>query len=302
MSELPSLHQRFITLSQPIRPKKTRAKPVLQSMTDIRAVIYDFYGTLFISGVGDIGIDDGKPDSRLFRDALKTSGVQIIEKKAGRAGYRIYNRVVKQIAENMQKNGGSSYPEPDIRAVWEQVLDEMMKEKLIDIPLQQYPSEQLAIEFELRMNPIWPMPGAIETLSYFKEKGLFQGIISNSQFYTPVALEALTGNSLEELGFHPGLLHWSYQEKMKKPGIPFYETFLEKLHKTDPSIKPQQVLYIGNDMLKDIWPANEVGLKTALFAGDKRSLKWRKYDERCKNLKPDLVITEFSQLRESITL
>ena len=88
---------------------------------------------------------------------------------------------------------------------------------------------------------------------------------------------------------------------MKKPGLTFYQNFLQKLHTFDESVLPGEVLYIGNDMLKDVYPAHEVGMKTALFAGDKRSLKWRREDERCKNLEPDLVITQLSQLRQCIS-
>jgi len=41
-------------------------------------------------------------------------------------------------------------------------------------------------------------------------------------------------------------------------------------------------------------------MKTALFAGDSRSLKWRKDDARTKDLTPDLIITELRQLPECV--
>jgi len=53
-------------------------------------------------------------------------------------------------------------------------------------------------------------------------------------------------------------------------------------------------------MLNDIYPAQKVGFQTALFAGDKRSLRLRNDDPRCKNLKPDLVITDLIQLLDHI--
>jgi putative hydrolase of the HAD superfamily len=60
------------------------------------------------------------------------------------------------------------------------------------------------------------------------------------------------------------------------------------------------VLFIGNDMLKDIYASSQVGFKTALFAGDKRSLRLRDDDERTAGLKPDYVITELSQILEIV--
>ncbi len=40
----------------------------------------------------------------------------------------------------------------------------------------------------------------------------------------------------------------------------------------------------------------QLGLKTALFAGDQRSLRLREHDPRCSTLEPDLIITKLSQL------
>lgn len=293
------LHRRFRDLSKPMDPVETGAKPVLQKLNDVRVLAYDFYGTLFISGVGDIGIDDGSPDAEIFLEVLTHSGINIRKLNAGFLGFDIYNEVVDTIIDDIKKNS-VKYPEPDIREVWERVLVKMKSAGLIDFNPEQDLFDRISVEFEARMNPVWPMPGVIETLRHFKSKSMIQGIISNSQFYTPIVLEALTGNTINDLGFDDRLLHWSFEEKMKKPGLEFYNGFTEKLTSFDASLKPAQVLYIGNDMLKDVYPASEIGMKTALFAGDERSLKWRKDDERCKNLVPDLVITELSQLKECV--
>ena len=200
------------------------------------------------------------------------------------------------------KKDGIEYPEPDIRAVWKDVLDEMQSEGLIKYSGEDTVAEVISVEFEARMNPVWPMEDAVDTLTYFKKKGFIQGIISNSQFYTPIVLEALTDYSLDELGFERELLHWSFEENLKKPGLQFYKDFLDKLNAYDQTLTPSNVLYVGNDMLKDVYPANHFGMKTALFAGDKRSLKWREDDERCKDLLPDLIITSLSQLKECVKL
>ncbi len=293
------LHERFVELSNPLTPIDTGTEPRLSILKGIRVIAYDFYGTLFASGVGDIGVDDGAFDADILLDTFKDSGIKVKNKNAAEIGFTKYNKIVDKRISKLQ-DSGIPFPEPDIRSVWTEVLESMKSEGLIDFKPGKHLAEQLSVEFEARMNPVWPMPGVVETLMHFKDLGFTQGIISNSQFYTPVVLEALTGYTLPDLGFEDELLHWSYQESMKKPGLKFYQNFITKLNKFDSSIAPENVLYIGNDMLKDVYPAAKVGMKTALFAGDKRSLKWRRDDERCKNLKPDLIITKLAQLKECV--
>jgi putative hydrolase of the HAD superfamily len=299
MSNDDQLKERFKTLSELLNPDPTGTEPLLTKLDGIKAVIFDFYGTLYISGVGDIGIDDGKSDAGLLLEALQGAGVKISDEKAGTRGFEIYNNVVKQQIQDL-KDTGIPYPEPDIRTVWQSVLDQLRSENLIQATADTNQHMQMAVEFEARMNPIWPMPDLEETLDGLKARKFELGIISNSQFYTPIAFEALSGRTLKDLGFNSNLLHWSFDESRKKPGLIFYKHFLEKAKRQLPELTPENYLYVGNDMLKDVYPAHELGMKTALFAGDSRSLKWRTDDSRTKNLHPDIVITELRQLLECV--
>ena len=295
------LHERFKHVSKPLKPIDTNTTPRLSRLVNIRVIAYDFYGTLFLSGVGDIGVDDGNYDSDALLKALESAEIPVIHDDAGNKGFEFYNEVVDKMI-NTLKSEGIQYPEPDIREVWLQVLQRLKEQSLIGGSISEEAAGRMSVEFEARMNPVWPVPDAVKTLIYFKEKSLAQGIISNSQFYTPIVLEALSGHTLEELGLKDELLHWSFEEKMKKPGLTFYENFIKKLNSFDPAISPSEVLYVGNDMLKDIYPASELGMITALFAGDQRSLKWRKEDERCRTLQPDLIITKFEHLIECVDI
>jgi putative hydrolase of the HAD superfamily len=53
-------------------------------------------------------------------------------------------------------------------------------------------------------------------------------------------------------------------------------------------------------MLNDIWPAQNLGFRTALFAGDLRSYRPRKDDPRVQGLQPDLVLGDLSQLEACV--
>lgn len=288
------LGSRFKALSKPMEPVSAGEKPVLQNLKGIAYVIFDFYGTLFISGVGDIGIDDGKRDTDVLLEALHSCGFSA-DHNAAERGYQLYETEVQREQERL-KRSGIAFPEPVIESVWLNVLGSMKKKGILSGELSIETARLFSVEFEVRMNPVWPMPGLKQALHDIHSKGINLGIISNSQFYTPIAFESLVGETLENLGFTQDLLHWSYKEKRKKPSLEFYKLFLNRLSSKYTHSTPESVLFIGNDMLKDIWPAATLGMKTALFAGDNRSLKWRKNEARCRDLKPDLVITELSQI------
>ena len=55
-------------------------------------------------------------------------------------------------------------------------------------------------------------------------------------------------------------------------------------------------------MLNDILPARSAGFQTALFAGDRRSLRLRRDDPRCTNLKPDMILTDLFQFAELLDI
>ena len=142
------------------------------------------------------------------------------------------------------------------------------------------------------------MPNLEKTLSACKDLDVLLGIISNAQFYTPHLFKWFLDSSLEDRGFHPDLIFLSYKFGYAKPSIFMFNAAVEKLGKM--GISAHSVLYIGNDMLNDIYPAKKVGFRTALFAGDARSLRLRENDPKCKDLSADIIITDLIQILDHI--
>lgn len=138
------------------------------------------------------------------------------------------------------------------------------------------------------------MPGFPKIIRKLCSIGLRVGIVSNAQFYTPLILQAICNKSISQIGFQEGLCSWSYELAQAKPSTNIFKAPLAQLGKDQ--IRPSEVLYIGNDMLNDIASASRVGCKTALFAGDKRSLRLRENSPEAKNIEPDMVITRLLEL------
>ncbi|QYY35900.1 HAD family hydrolase [Ruficoccus sp. ZRK36] len=280
-----------------MEPESTGQKPSVKKLSGIRAVLFDVYGTLFQSGVGDISLaEEGRDDRRekIIRACMKEAGLQVTDQKTPVA--ELFHDTIRA-EQDIRREQGVDFPEVDILGVWEDLVGQLEAYELIRGRASRAALRSLAVHYEACVNPAAPMPGALETIEGLLDKKQSLGIVSNAQFYTPLLFEAFLEGSPHDLGFEEILCVWSYQETVAKPSPKLFEVAAERLQALD-GIAPKETLYIGNDMRNDIAPASKLGFKTALFAGDKRSLRLRKDDESCKGVKPDLVITELEQLLE----
>lgn len=276
-------------LSQPLAEQKTGEEPVLPALEGIRAVVFDVYGTLLISGSGDISLA-----SEGSRGAAALEALAAVSREPARPepdGDAIVSALHEAVLAAHQA-AKSEHPEVEIRDLWRVVVEQL------GLPIQDNQIERFAIEYECRVNPIWPMPGLAETLSGLGNLGLELGIVSNAQFFTPLAFEPLTGKSLAMWGSAESLGVWSYEHREAKPGVFLYERCAEALAAR--GIGPSEALFVGNDLRNDVWPAQRVGFKTALFAGDARSLRWRRDDDRLAEVRPEAVVTDLRQLLQIV--
>ncbi|MCZ6674507.1 MAG: HAD family hydrolase [Verrucomicrobia bacterium] len=277
----------FTSLSTALEPIPTGLSPKLPKLDDIQTVIFDVYGTLVVSGTGDISIAQTIDREAELRSILEKCG----HTPSGKPNLsKTFYSLIKE-DHSAAKAKGAAYPEVDILEIWE---------RFFDVTTTSVPDcdalKEIAIRFECAVNPVWPMPYLLDLLNGLKDRSMPTGIVSNAQFYTPVMVEGFTGQTLERLGFQDDLCVWSYVERLGKPSVELFQKLTTALAARD--IASEQALYVGNDMLNDIWTASQAGLRTALFAGDQRSLRLRESDQRCKNLEPDVVLTALPQLWE----
>ncbi|MBC2593996.1 HAD family hydrolase [Ruficoccus amylovorans] len=282
-----------------MKPEPTGEKPVLKKLPGIRSVLFDVYGTLFQSGVGDISLaeeDRGAKREKLIRASMKDAGLQMLDQKTPVA--ELFHDTIRA-EQDIRREQGVDFPEVDILGVWEDLIGQLEAYELIRGRASRAALRTVSVLYEANVNPAAPMPGAVEAIEGLLDKQKSLGIISNAQFYTPLLFEAFLEGSPHDLGFEEILCIWSFEHTVAKPSPKLFEVAAERLQALD-GIAPGETLFIGNDMRNDIAPAAKLGFKTALFAGDKRSLRLRKDDESCKGVKPDLVITELEQLLECV--
>lgn len=286
-----TFHDIFDRYSKPLEPVSAGLAPSGSCKHPVKAILFDVYGTLFVSASGDLGgIRDTGPSDDVgdFRESRKALGQLAADWGLSLSPGRLL-RAYARAVENEQHQlftKGIDFPEIQIDLVWHKILG------FDDI----HQARRFALHFELIINPVYPMPYAGRMLSRIRRAGLKTGIISNAQFYTPLTFEYFLGNLPEKMGFDPALLIYSYRKGRAKPSPMLFGAAAQTLREY--SIFPENVLFLGNDMRNDILPARRMGFQTALFAGDRRSLRLRSDDPCCRDVQPDIIITDLSRLPE----
>lgn len=296
----------------PLSRVPTEVSPRLRELSSIRGVVFDVYGTLLISGSGDVGTRaSAAPASSSALASSASMGAMaapdnLVAAAMAAAGFPMSELTTIPTAEDLRqqirdqndrrRGPACPVPEVDILQAWRATLrragiDAAASEGVV----------RLASEYESRVNPTWPMPGAAALLAAISAAGLPLGIVSNAQVFTvPLVRQLAEATQLTGRGFDLDLCLFSHRFRHAKPGLRLFEILVQGLQRR--GLTPQQVIYVGNDMLNDVWAASQVGLRTAWFAGDARSCRARREDSRCRGLEPDLVLTELSQLPACLRL
>ena len=74
----------------------------------------------------------------------------------------------------------------------------------------------------------------------------------------------------------------------RKPDLRLFKKALKKMN-----MKPEEVIFIGNDLYRDIYGANEMGIKSVFF-------KSNQGDHTYASATPDRTITKFEDLETAI--
>ncbi len=307
------------TAAVPMEPVATSVHERCQRLPAVRAVLFDIYGTLLISSSGDIGAARIRARRRAFQDALEATfdgsrghgdradggatAALAEPAEAAELAEKTYFAAIEGIHTD-KHSAGLAHPEVEIREVWAQVVEALRAGGYLseghptdtvategpgtDGGVSDVDIERLAVRYEGLTNPTWPMPEMETTVRVIAE-AVPVGIVSNAQFFTPLLFPALVGASLDELGVRPDLCAYSYLAGEAKPSPALFEHVLATLRR-EYGVAADEVLYVGNDMLNDIWAANECGLKTCLFAGDERSLRLREDEPVAAATTPTCVV------------
>lgn len=289
------------------RPK---AKPHLAALKGVRAVLWNVYGTLLNISTGELVFEH--PQKMLMEVALDKTVQEFkmwasMSRKPGQpADYmaQLYSHELS--VQKGVTSGGERYPEVIIERVWEGLVKKLLqKDYKWDAGFYGALNElggKIAYFFHASLQGTACYPGCAEALKAVGEAGLQQGLLGEGQCFTPVQLsrglkEQDPGIDLD--GLVPEALRMlSCKVRARKPSERLFRAALEEL--AEKKIAPGEVLHVGSRVALDLVPARKLGMKTALFAGDRGSLQATPEQLKEPNGRPDVLLTELTQIAEVI--
>ncbi len=287
-----------------------KAKPHLKHRPRVRAVLWNVYGTLLAIPGGELYFEHPQ---KLLMDVALDKTVQEFKmwgsmtRKPGQPGEylgQIYSLVLAE--QRCVTTAGEKHPEAVAERVWEAIIKKLFqKEYKFDTnfygALNEF-SRKVAYFFHASLQGTGCYPGAAQALRAVAGAGLVQGLLADGQCFTCVQLQRGLAAQDEEARLDdlvPEELRFlSCDVRARKPSERLFRHALQAL--ADRGIAPREVLHVSSRLQTDLVPARRLGMKTALFAGDKASLQATPEQLKDSALRPDVLLTELSQIADVV--
>ena len=141
----------------PLQPVETGVAPVFSHDPEIKAVVFDIYGTLLVSSSGDI--DEAEISSDILYKAFEAASITISNgsDEVLSAILEDFNNTVR-ISHDAAKKNAIPYPEIDVLTIWKIVLIHARRKKMVNYSDDADISLMTCV-FEFLSNQVYPMPG-----------------------------------------------------------------------------------------------------------------------------------------------
>jgi len=288
----------------PVEPPK--AKPHLKLLPQVRCVSWNLYGTLLaISGgellfehptkfVMDLALDKTLQEFKMWGSMSRKPG-----QPAEYLG-QLYKKAIFDLRS--VPSPGEKFPEIQADLIWQDIVKKLLH-KDYKFAADFYGSlndyvRKIAYFFHASLQGTGCQEDAARTLRALAARDVQQGLLADAQCFTLLQLQrGLNAQDaaarVDEL-FPPALRALSFEFGARKPSERLFKHFLELAAKR--GLAPEQILHVGSRMDADIIPARKLGMRTALFAGDKASLKATPEQLKDTATRPDILFTELPQI------
>jgi FMN phosphatase YigB (HAD superfamily) len=304
------LDSRDLLWPAPPQVERPKARPHLVRLPEVRAVLWNVYGTLLAIPGGEWWFEHPKPvimgmvlDKTIQEFRMWSS----MSRKPGQPSEymgQIYKNVLTE--QSAFPSGGEKHPEVGSDRVWEAIIKKLLqKDYKFDTAfygsLNEF-SRKVAWFFHASLQGSACYPGAAEALNHVHAAGLVQGLLADGQCMTTVQLQRGLNAQEPKLRLEDvldaGRITLSCEVRGRKPSERLFRTAVDPL--LAKGLAPGQILHVGSRLTQDIVPARRLGLRTALFAGDKAWLQATPEQLKDAGSRPDVMLTELNQLTEVV--
>lgn len=238
----------------------------------IKGIIFDINGTLI-----NIQTDEGMDEIyRAISHFLTYHGIYLHRGEVREQYYRIM--------EEQTKASGEKHPEFDAVALWQEFLLSNLSPARISSPemfevMPQYLAEMYRGISRVRLELY---PDVKLVLDKLKTR-FPMAVVSDGQ--SAWALPEMQATGIDDY-FAPVIISGDYG--FRKPDPRLFQAALDGI-----GAKPNEVLFVGNDIYRDVFGAGEIGMKTVFFLSNQGR-------QHMEGVKPDYIIYRFSELIKAI--
>jgi len=281
-----------------------KAKPKLKRLP-IRGVLWTCYGTLLAISTGELQFEadiEFVTDMALEKTIQEFKMWNSMSRKPG-APSAYMKELFKKAYDIVRLTGQG---EVKAELIWDDIVKKLMtKEYAFDAttygPQADY-VKKIAYFYHASIQGTGAYPGAAEALRIVAGAGLPQGLCADGQCFTQVQLKKalLEQDPSFDLAAHlpASLATLSCSVGSKKPGDAIFKAALASFRAR--GLSAEEILHVGSNLVRDIAPAKKFGMKTALFAGDRGSLNATSEQMDDPALRPDVLLTELTQIVDVI--
>ncbi|MGE4300623.1 MAG: HAD family hydrolase [Victivallaceae bacterium] len=239
----------------------------------IKGILLDINGT-----VADILTDEGCDDVyRMMSNLLDYQGIKL---SAGE-----FRKLFFETAKQQKQDSGQEHPEFDAVGIFSRLLVAHAGEYTRTLPheklrmLPQFLAEAYRAATRFKLETYADVKPVLESL-----RGRYRlAAVSDAQAVW--AIPELWSLGLEHC-FETVVISSDYG--CRKPNPRLFAAALDKL-----DMRPEDVVFVGNDMYRDVWGAHEAGMKTVFFRSNQG-------DWRSRGVEADYIIYNFRELPAAV--
>jgi FMN phosphatase YigB (HAD superfamily) len=287
-----------------------RARPHLKHIPGIKVVLWNVYGTLLNIFDGELLFEHPQ---KLVMDVALDKTVQefkmwgSMSRKPGQPSEylaQIYSQVLAE--QRGVSVGGEKYPEVQSERIWEAIVKKLLqKEYKFDANFYGALNElsrKIAYFYHASIQGTACYPGCAQALQAVKTAGSRSGLLGDGQCFTAAQLQRGLHAQDETANMDDliplSLRFLSCDVRARKPSERLFRHALQQL--AVQQVAPKEVLHVGSRLLQDLVPARRLGMKTALFAGDRASLDATPEQLKDAGSRPDVMLTDLTQIADVI--